>query len=271
MAVDVPPGLENVLAQPPCAVGSVLEAPPGNFQVDASMLQLQAQVAMLQTQLALVSAELAYYKVGWGINAKPQTLADICIENFDDGKCSLSGLSIAKSDDEMGPELPSLPNSLPTCEDLKVVEATIDGISALVAKWRISGFTTKILGGTRRPIVSPAFQMFGHEGIRLMVYPEVTIRSGTRMRDEKLLLSKKLADGHISASLKLKVPRTSSVPLRYHLKVGKAKRGLLEFNFETAAIDNRGHFEMNWLDELNEDGSLDVCLEMLQPEQGFAS
>lgn len=143
-----------------------------------------------------------------------------------------------------------------------------DGVPTMTAEWQIFNFRAKILAALRSPIVSPAFHMYDQDDLRLMIYPQVKVRNGMRMRDEKELFTKRVAGGKLSASLSLKVPNPKSVPLRYTLKVGQTQRGLLEFNFGSTAIDSQGTFDINWLDELNSDGSLTVAMVMLQPEGG---
>lgn len=90
---------------------------------------------------------------------------------------------------------------------------------------------------------------------------------GSRSRREKEQFSKMLTEGPLDASLMLKIPNAPSCKLRYCLGVGKEQTGPHEFDFSETAIDKRGSFGINWLLELEKDGSIIVSVEMLPPTE----
>jgi hypothetical protein len=149
------------------------------------------------------------------------------------------------------------------------IDSGLDGLQTQVdtmrVEWNIRNFFTKLKQGMGRPLVSPPFDLWGLEQVRLMVLPMAQESSGPRSRKEKEQFTKMLSDGPVDAALMLKVPNARQCLVKYHLGVGKQNAGPYECDFSNTAIDNRGSFGINWRFEVDKDSSITVSMEMLPP------
>lgn len=157
-------------------------------------------------------------------------------------------------------------------EGVQLTTVDVGGTRCAVAEWRIGHFSAKLRGCNGRPLVSPAFAACGLEGLRLMVYPEGKEAKGPRSRRQKELYTKKVTEGPLDGSLKLKVPDCPPPHvLEYYLKVGSVRAGPLRHNFSESTVNGSSDFGADWLQQVDADMSLTVAVEIVLATGAAAS
>jgi len=156
-------------------------------------------------------------------------------------------------------------------EGVSVAAATVDGVGAEIASWRIGNLSTKLRGCMGRALVSSPFGMLGLQDLRLMVFPDgKEVAKGPRSRRQKELYVKKVTEGPLEGSVKLKVPDCPAPhTLRYYLKIGNCRRGPFEHNFAESTVNGCLDFGVDWLEQVEADLSMTVTVEVLK--QGAAA
>jgi len=172
--------------------------------------------------------------------------------------CSSSAFSI--------PSVPSASSvtemdALGKDEGVQVTSAALDGLECERAVWRIGHLSMKLRGCMGRALVSSPFRTLGLDDVRLMVCPDGKDPAPGKNRRQKELYTKRITEGPLDASLKLKIPNCPSpCEIRYYLTVGSARRGPFIHNFSETTVSECGDFG-DWLGQLDEDKSLTISLE----------
>lgn len=154
-------------------------------------------------------------------------------------------------------------------EGIVVVEGQVDGSPCVRAEWRIGNLSMKLRGCKGRALVSSPFAAAGLQDLRLMVCPDGKdgVGNDRRSRAQKELYVKKVTEGPLDASLRLKAPSSSSVngpsEIQYFLKVGSKRMGPFRHNFAENTVSGCDSFGVDWLRQLDSDQSLLVCVEVL--------
>lgn len=136
------------------------------------------------------------------------------------------------------------------------------------AEWRIGNLSTKLKGCMGRALVSRPFSAWGLEDLRLMVFPDgKDVVKGPRSKRQKDQYAKKVTEGPLDGSLKLKVPDCPAPHvLTYYLKVGGVRKGPFVHNFAESTVNGCSDFGVDWLKQVDGDQRLTVSVEILQVE-----
>lgn len=99
-----------------------------------------------------------------------------------------------------------------------------------------------------------------------MVFPEgKELTKGPRSKRQRELYAKKVNEGPLDGCLKIKVPSCpSETELQYFLKVGTSRKGPFRHNFAENTVSGCDDFGVDWLKQLEADGSLLVCVEFVK-------
>lgn len=151
-------------------------------------------------------------------------------------------------------------------EGINVTSGVADGMSCEIAEWRIGNLSTKLKGCMGRALVSPPFSAWGLEDLRLMVFPDgKEPLKGPRNRKQKEGYTKKVTEGPLDGCLKLKVPECPAPHIiEYFLHVGSMKCGPFKHNFGESTVNGCSDFGVDWLQEVEQDLSLTVKVEILK-------
>mmetsp|Transcript_17889 Transcript_17889/g.38009 ORF Transcript_17889/g.38009 Transcript_17889/m.38009 type:complete len:440 (-) Transcript_17889:81-1400(-) len=154
-------------------------------------------------------------------------------------------------------------------EGVHVQSATVDGLECQSAEWRIGQLSTKLRGCMGRALVSSPFSAWGLEDLRLMVFPDgKEVTKGPRSKRQKELYAKKVSEGPLEGSLRLKypVPEEGSAPhvLEYYLKIGSVRCGPFKHNFRDSTVNGCSDFGIDWLKQVDADNSLTVSVEIIR-------
>lgn len=150
-------------------------------------------------------------------------------------------------------------------EGVHVVPAVVDGLPCERAEWRIGHLSAKLRNYMGRPLVSSPFSAGGLEDLRLMVFPDGReATKGPRSRRQKELYAKKVSEGPLEGTLKLKVPECPPPHIiEYWLRVGLVRRGPFRHNFAESTVNGCYDFGIDWWKQVEADQSLTVSLEIL--------
>lgn len=151
-------------------------------------------------------------------------------------------------------------------EGVTLMTGEVSGVACERAEWRIGHLSTKLRGCMGRALVSSAFTAAGMEDLRLMICPDGNdAAKGPRSRRQKELYAKKVMEGPLEGSLKLKVPNCgASLPVEFYLKVGSVRCGPFKNDFAECTVSGCDDFGIDWLRQLEPDNSLTVCVEITQ-------
>lgn len=154
-------------------------------------------------------------------------------------------------------------------EAVSVEPADIDGMLCSRATWRIVHVRSRLKTSLGKPLVSPPFTVAGLYDLRFMITPDVKgTLEGLRGKSKQSHFAKMLSQGPLHCSIKLKVPElpSSSTPtLKFYLTVGSTARyGPFTCNFKEHTMHGCNDANIDWLKEVDTDGSLCVGLEMLE-------
>lgn len=147
-------------------------------------------------------------------------------------------------------------------EGVQVTSVELDGVQCDRAVWRIGHLSAKLRGCMGRALVSSPFSTVGLEDVRLMISPDGKDSVTGKNRRAKDLYAKRITEGPLDASLKLKIPICpTTCELRYCLTVGSVRRGPFVHNFAESTVSECGDFG-DWLKQLEADKSLTVVVEV---------
>eukprot|EP00435_Cladocopium_sp_Y103_P015569 s1473_g3.t2 len=151
-------------------------------------------------------------------------------------------------------------------DGVQLSNASVDGLDLERAEWRIGQLSQKLRGCMGRALVSSPFTAAGLEDLRLMVFPEgKELTKGPRSKRQRELYAKKVNEGPLDGCLKIKVPSCpSETELQYFLKVGTSRKGPFRHNFAENTVSGCDDFGVDWLKQLEADGSLLVCVEFVK-------
>lgn len=151
-------------------------------------------------------------------------------------------------------------------DGVQLSNASVEGLDLERAEWRIGQLSQKLRGCMGRALVSSPFTAAGLEDLRLMVFPEgKELTKGPRSKRQRELYAKKVNEGPLDGCLKIKVPSCpSELELQYFLKVGTSRKGPFRHSFAENTVSGCDDFGVDWLKELEPDGSLLVCVEFVK-------
>ena len=151
-------------------------------------------------------------------------------------------------------------------DGVQLSNASVEGLDLERAEWRIGQLSQKLRGCMGRALVSSPFTAAGLEDLRLMVFPEgKELTKGPRSKRQRELYAKKVNEGPSDGCLKIKVPSCpSELELQYFLKVGTSRKGPFRHSFAENTVSGCDDFGVDWLKELEPDGSLLVCVEFVK-------
>ena len=151
-------------------------------------------------------------------------------------------------------------------DGVQLSNASVDGLDVERSEWRIGQLSQKLRGCMGRALVSSPFTAAGLEDLRLMVFPEgKELTKGPRSKRQRELYAKKVNEGPLDGCLKIKVPSCpSELELQYFLKVGTSRKGPFRHSFAENTVSGCDDFGVDWLKELEPDGSLLVCVEFVK-------
>lgn len=154
-------------------------------------------------------------------------------------------------------------------DGVQLSSACVDGLDLERAEWRIGQLSQKLRGCMGRALVSSPFTAAGLEDLRLMVFPEGReITKGPRSKRQRELYAKKVNEGPLDGCLKIKVPSCpTNLELQYFLKVGTSRKGPFRHNFAENTVSGCDDFGVDWLKQLESDGSLLVCVEFVKEDK----
>ena len=151
-------------------------------------------------------------------------------------------------------------------DGVQLSNASVEGLDLERAEWRIGQLSQKLRGCMGRALVSSPFTAAGLEDLRLMVFPEgKELTKGPRSKRQRELYAKKVNEGPLDGCLKIKVPSCpSELELQYFLKVGTSRKGPFRHSFAENTVSGCDDFGVDWLKQLELDGSLLVCVEFVK-------
>jgi len=153
-------------------------------------------------------------------------------------------------------------------EGVKTTDELVEGAAVKRTTWRIGHLSVKLRGCMGRALVSPPFESWGMKDLRLMLFPDLK-QNQNRDRKAKELYQKKVTEGPLDGSVKLKVPETLEQPvLTYCFTLGsQPKDGSLwkSHDFSQLSVSEQVPFSENWLQELEKDGTLVVTVDIVNP------
>lgn len=151
-------------------------------------------------------------------------------------------------------------------EKVKTIEMEVGGIPVQRTVWRIVHLSLKLRGCMGKPLVSPPFESWEMKDCRLMLFPDLS-QTQNRDRKAKELYQKKVSDGPLDGTVKLKVPETApgQSTLTYSFTLGnQPKDGPVwrTHNFAELSVSEAVPFTDDWLRELDKDGTLVVSVDI---------
>jgi len=151
-------------------------------------------------------------------------------------------------------------------DGVQLSHASLEGLELERAEWRIGQLSQKLRGCIGRALVSSPFSAAGLEDLRLMVLPEgKELTKGPRSKRQRELYAKKVNEGPLDGCLKIKVPSCPpELELQYFLKVGTSRKGPFRHSFAENTVSGCDDFGVDWLKQLEPDGSLLVCVEFVK-------
>jgi len=133
-------------------------------------------------------------------------------------------------------------------------------------QWRIPHFQQRVKNGMGNPLVSSSFCLQDLSDLRLMVFPDADGKLvGMRGKSKTATFMKMLAAKSLRFALKLKVPvvAANTPVLKFYLSVGStAPQGPFACDFAERAIQGCDDFAVDWLSQVEADGSLRVGMEL---------
>lgn len=133
-------------------------------------------------------------------------------------------------------------------------------------EWRIPHFRQRVKAGMGNPLVSSSFCLQDLSDLRLMVFPDADGKLvGMRGKSKTATFMKMLAAKSLRFALKLKVPvvAANTPVLKFYLSVGStAPQGPFVCDFAERAIQGCDDFAVDWLSQIEADGSLRVGMEL---------
>jgi len=231
--------MEELIFAQPSFFPSALPAPPGLDPPAATATRPQPNLALYQKQLDGADTPPAGGRPM--LTPPPGLELDAAVES---------------------PEAKSL-------EAVSVEPADVDGMPCSRAIWRIVHVRSRLKTSLGKPLVSPPFTVAGLSDLRFMITPDVKgTLEGLRGKSKQSHFAKMLSQGPLHCSIKLKVPElpSSSTPtLKFYLTVGSTARyGPYSCNFKEHTMHGCDDANIDWLKEVDTDGSLCVGLEMLE-------
>jgi len=181
---------------------------------------------------------------------------------------SFGGLSEASVPASLPRSLTDLDMDLGANEGVKVERSACGQFECAV--WRIAHLTKRLKECMGRNIVSSPFVAWQMEDVRLMVCPEGKDARAGRTRKQKNMYANKVSDGTLEAGLKLKVPDCTR-SLTYHVKVGNESRGPFAHNFAEHSVSDFVQLGIDFLQKIEQDGSLTVTAEIQRPSDFVGS
>lgn len=149
-------------------------------------------------------------------------------------------------------------------EGVQLSIVNVDGVVFERAEWRIGQLSAKLRSCMGRALVSYPFSAAGMQDIRFMVFADGRhAAKGQKTRTQKALYCRTVTEGPLHGSLKLKVCSSPvDHDLCYHLKVGGHRHGPFKHNFLESTVFGCDAFGIDWLQEVDADGSLTVSVEI---------
>lgn len=146
-----------------------------------------------------------------------------------------------------------------------VREVETDGVRCERAEWRIDGVQQKLKGCMGRPLVSPSFVAMGLPNLRLMVFPDgKEPAKGMRSRRQREQYQQMVSRGPLRGALRLKAAGLGErCIVTFRLSVGGAGAGPYLGDFSEHPVGGCSDFGIDWLDQVEEDGSLTVGVEVI--------
>jgi hypothetical protein len=152
-------------------------------------------------------------------------------------------------------------------EGIVIKEEMVGGFEVKRATWRIGNLSVKLRGCMGRAVVSPPFSAWEMNDLRLMLFADLN-QKGTEKgsRKAKESYQKKVSEGPLDGSLKLKVPECPKQPvLTYCFKLGDLPIDGPQWNshdFSAQSVSEQVEFKEDWLKQTTEDGALTVSVDI---------
>lgn len=160
----------------------------------------------------------------------------------------------------------------PGPESLKTELVMVNDVYVPHVEWRIENVRMKLRSCAGKPLVSPPFDAKGLANLRLMVFPGLDHGRGLRTREQKSKYESMINAGPLNGALKFKVTSAGSHSvLTFNLCVGEVKKGPMTHNFAEHVVQGCDDFGINWLDQIEPNGSLCVGVELLDVKAPKAS
>lgn len=185
----------------------------------------------------------------------------------------LEGVVIAPQGILPPPEFPTRSQSAPpeaSPESITIQYIEVDGQNCPRIEWRIENVRMKLRSCAGKPLVSPPFeaQSLSLTNLRLMVFPGAEPgRQSLRTREQKSKYEDMITNGPLHGALKFKVTSAGQQSvLKFNLFVGKSKKVTLVHNFAEHVVQGCDDFKVNWLEQVEGNGSLIVGVELLDAQ-----
>lgn len=141
---------------------------------------------------------------------------------------------------------------------------TYQGKQSQKVQWKIGRFSSQLRSAMGRAVVSTAIEMWNLQDMRIMIEPDKT-EKGPRSRREKELYQKRVSEGPLDGFLKLKIPDGPQEQLEFWVEVGEHVSGPHRHDFSEAAMFSWHEQGLDWIKEIQEDGSLTVAIRVAEP------
>lgn len=147
-------------------------------------------------------------------------------------------------------------------------------------EWRVENVKVKLKMCAGRPLVSPPFDSRGLNGMKLMLFPgggadpekdaagQEKVEKAKKTREQKSKYEHMINFGPLHGALRLKCAAAppGRTLLRFNLFIGGQERGPFTLDFKEHILQGCDDFGCNWLDQIDEEGSLSVGVELLDGE-----